>query len=201
MVKHSTEIEEQRLGRNKETVIDHMYISGGEFRKKFDLISNDKALNRLLYKLAKKMLEHRSGTLLEDMYWIDIDECQVVGEETQSIVDSKIVYSDNTRKMVESYRKNPEKSIITIHSHPSSFPPSIDDFMSNYDNDYSLGIVVCHNGDIYLYEASEELNSDYYNLVVANYLNDGYNNYESQLKAIEEFQKNFNITCKEVKVL
>lgn len=28
------EIEEQRLGRNKDTVINHTYINGGEYRKK-----------------------------------------------------------------------------------------------------------------------------------------------------------------------
>ena len=63
--------EEQRYGRNKETVINHSYIEGGEYRKKFDRISDDMELNKLLYQLAKKMPVHRSDTLYEDMYWID----------------------------------------------------------------------------------------------------------------------------------
>ena len=63
------EAEEQRTGRNKETSINHTYIEGGEFRKKFDSISDDKELNKLIYTLAKQMLIHRSGTLYEDMYW------------------------------------------------------------------------------------------------------------------------------------
>ena len=52
---------------NKETSINHTYIEGGEFRKKFDTISDDKELNKLIYTLAKQMLIHRSGTLYEDI--------------------------------------------------------------------------------------------------------------------------------------
>lgn len=56
------ELEQQRKGRNKNTIIDYNYISSNRYRKKFDYISNDKKLNKLLYKIAKKMLLHRSGT-------------------------------------------------------------------------------------------------------------------------------------------
>lgn len=195
------EAEEQRTGRNKETSINHTYIEGGEFRKKFDSISDDKELNKLIYTLAKQMLIHRSGTLYEDMYWIDYDECEVVAKEIDSRIERKIIYSDATKKVIEAYKKSPDKTLITIHSHPSSFPPSIDDFMANYDNDYTLGLVVCHNGSIFMYAASEAINSDYYNLVVADYIKDGYNDYEAQIKAINELQKNFDIIFKEVVTL
>ena len=50
--------EGQRYGRNKETQIDHTYINGGEYRRKFDLISDNIDLNRKLYKLAKEMLDN-----------------------------------------------------------------------------------------------------------------------------------------------
>ena len=70
--------EEQRYGRNKETVIDHAYINSGQYRKKFDYISSDRSLNRLVYNLAKEMLYHRSGTRYEDMYWIDMNTVKIV---------------------------------------------------------------------------------------------------------------------------
>ncbi len=66
-----SELEEQRIGKNKNTAINHTYILGGEYRRKFDFISSEPSLNKLLYQLAKKMLIHRSGTRHEDMYWID----------------------------------------------------------------------------------------------------------------------------------
>ena len=75
------EIEEQRYGRNKDTIVNFSYIESGEYRRKFDSISDNIKLNRLLYQLAKKMLKHRSGTLYEDMYWIDIDTGEIVASE------------------------------------------------------------------------------------------------------------------------
>ena len=72
------ELEEQRYGKNKQTAINRKYIESGSYRKKFDLISSNVELNRLLYKLAKQMLKHRSGTMYEDMYWIDLDTNTIV---------------------------------------------------------------------------------------------------------------------------
>ena len=62
------EIEEQRLGRNKQTAINHTYICSGKYRKKFDAISDNMELSRLLYNITKEMLMHRAGTEFEDMY-------------------------------------------------------------------------------------------------------------------------------------
>lgn len=50
---YTKEKEAQREGRNKETTINKSYIESGEYRKKFDLITNDRELNRLLYNCAK----------------------------------------------------------------------------------------------------------------------------------------------------
>lgn len=66
-----TILENQRYGRNKDTVINHTYIESGVYRNKFDKIMHNKNISRVLYSKAKEMLKHRSGTLLEDMYWID----------------------------------------------------------------------------------------------------------------------------------
>ena len=54
-VRFKTEDEEQRYGRNKDTIINRTYINSGDYRKKFDRISSSPKLNRLLYQLSKKM--------------------------------------------------------------------------------------------------------------------------------------------------
>lgn len=46
------ELEEQRIGRNKETIVNHAYINSGEYKRKYDFISNNKELSRILYKLV-----------------------------------------------------------------------------------------------------------------------------------------------------
>lgn len=43
---YTKEEEAQRDGRNKETTINKAYIESGEYRKKFDLITNNKVLDR-----------------------------------------------------------------------------------------------------------------------------------------------------------
>ena len=139
------------------------------------------------------MLIHRSGTEFEDMYWIDLDEIRVIAEETNSLVKKRIIYSNKIIKKIQSC-----KNIITIHSHPDSFPPSIADFNSNYDHNYVVGIVACHNGKLYMYSANERINEDYYKLVVEGFLRIGYNEEEAQIKALENLHINFDIKFKEV---
>lgn len=144
--------EEQRYGRNKDTIIDRVYISSGAYRKKFDEISSDRSLNRLFYNLAKEILYHRSGTKYEDMYWIDMSSLKIVYKITDSVVEEKILYTWHIKHIVR--RK---KGLVTIHSHPSSFPPSIEDFNSAYANHYKFGIVCGHKGNLFIYSSEERV--------------------------------------------
>ena len=187
------EDEEQRYGRNKETTINSTYINGGDYRRKFDAISESARLNRLLYFLAKRMLQHRSGTFYEDMYWIDLDTLKVVAKETSAKSQCEIVYSKKTKETISKY-----DNLLTIHSHPSGLPPSEGDLLSNYTNGYSVGIIVGHNGSIYKYRLSESIPNGYYGTMVAKYMKRGYNNYEAQKKALAEMQKMYKLDFEEV---
>ncbi|MCI6470151.1 MAG: hypothetical protein MSA29_09655 [Lachnospiraceae bacterium] len=187
------ELEQQRKGRNKNTIIDYNYISSNRYRKKFDYISNDKKLNKLLYKIAKKMLLHRSGTEYEDMYWIDLINGKIVCKITDSKYKKKILYTTTIKKMIKK-----SENLLTIHTHPDSFPPSIDDINSNYDHNYEIGIVICHDGRVYMYSAEERINVNYYKLTVEDYLKNGYNEDIAQIEALKELQKKFSIYFKEV---
>lgn len=187
------ELEQQRKGRNKNTIIDYNYISSNRYRKKFDYISNDKKLNKLLYKIAKKMLLHRSGTEYEDMYGIDLINGKIVCKITDSKYKKKILYTTTIKKMIKK-----SENLLTIHTHPDSFPPSIDDINSNYDHNYEIGIVICHDGRVYMYSAEERINVNYYKLTVEDYLKNGYNEDTAQIEALKELQKKFSIYFKEV---
>lgn len=50
----SDNLEFQRYGRNKSTLVNSTYISSGEYRNKFDRITDHKDVNRALYIKAKK---------------------------------------------------------------------------------------------------------------------------------------------------
>lgn len=187
------EDEGQRYGRNKDTMINHTYINSGSYRRKFDSISNSLELNRLIFQLAKKMLEHRSGTKFEDMYWIDAARLTVIAEETESCSEEQIVYSNSIRYKIQNY-----DNLITLHSHPNSYPPSINDLNSNFINHYGLGIVACHDGKIFKYASNQEIREDYYKMVVEKYLKKSYNEYQAQIEALKELGTKFDIMVKEV---
>lgn len=189
------EKEEQRTGRNKNTTVNKAYISGGEFRKKFDKISDSKELNKLLYRLAKEMLLHRTGTEYEDMYWIDAEECIIVAEIVDSNVEGKIEYPESLKKKLLQC-----KGLVTIHSHPSGLPPSISDFNSNFEHGYSLGVVIGHNGKVFVYRSNEAISETYFELKVALYTKKGYNEFESRVLAINNCMEHFDIEYKEVTI-
>jgi hypothetical protein len=180
------EIEEQRYGRNKSTAINHAYIESGEYRRKFNNITKDDRINKLLYQLAKKMLIHRSGTMIEDMYWIDPVSIKVIASETAQREPSSVIYSGNTIKTIHQY-----DNLITIHSHPESFPPSAEDFASNYDNNYALGIVACHDGKVFAYSSNTKISAKYIELAVMSYKNKYYDDYNAQIMAIKELEQQF----------
>lgn len=46
--------EKQRYGRMKETSVNRSYIESGDYRRKFDMITESASLNRLIYEMAKK---------------------------------------------------------------------------------------------------------------------------------------------------
>lgn len=186
-------VEKQRLGRNKQTLINRAFIEGGEYRKKFDKISDNADLNKIIYQLAKKMLNHRSGSLFEDMYWINPDTISIVAKETEDRKESNIIYSKRTKKVVKKHH-----NLITVHSHPYSYPPSLNDFNSNYINNYSMGIICCHDGKIFLYSAAQKINYFAYQSDIAKYRKRGYDEYDSQLLTLVEMRKKFDIYFREV---
>ena len=147
----------------------------------------------MLYRISKKMLEHRSGTEFEDMYWIDPKSITVVAQETESCCEGCIKYSEKIVSTIKKYN-----NLITLHSHPNSFPPSINDLNSNYYNHYDLGIIVCHDGKVFVYSSEQEINEEYYKLKVEKFLKSGYNEYEAQIMALKELQLQFDIQIKEV---
>lgn len=190
----NTELQEiQRYGRNKTTAINYSYINSGEFRKKFDRISDDKELNRKVYQIAKKILKHRSGTNYEDMYWIDIDSLEIVASETDQKQKNKIKYSKSTKKAISKY-----KNLLVVHSHPNSMPPSINDFNSALQNKYQICLVCCHDGKIFMYHSNNYVIEFFYRNTVAKYKRKGFCEYAAQMEALSTFQVDGDIFLKEV---
>jgi hypothetical protein len=187
-------LEYQRYGRNKDTVIDSTYINSGEYRKKFDNMSDNPDVSRELYKKAKEMLHHRSGTLFEDMCWIDGETGKLIAEVKDSTTPQKIQYDKN---VIEKLSKH--KNIIAVHTHPGSYPPSTADFNAYFELGYEQGYVLCHDGKIFKYSAGELIDTELYLAYIRKYKDNGLDEYEAQIKTISQMSKNSNINLLEVK--
>ena len=125
----------QRYGRNKNTLVNHAYIESGEYRRKFDQITDNPDVNRVLYQKAKEMLYHRSGTEIEDMYWIDGDTGDVIASVTNETIKRGIRANKAILNKLANY-----ENIIALHTHPSSMPPSGADFIAFFERKYSKAL-------------------------------------------------------------
>ena len=190
----SENLELQRYGRNKSTLVNSTYISSGEYRNKFDKITDNKDVNRIIYSKAKEMLLHRSGTLYEDMYWFDADTGKIIAKEIDSSEEEQILYSESISKAIKG-----GNIIIAVHTHPCSMPPSIADFNSAKDHNYMLGVVLCHDGKIFCYKSDEIISKMMYNLYVADYYVQFQDEFLAQLEAIKELSEAYSIEFWEVR--
>lgn len=186
-------LEYQRYGRNKQTLINHTYIDSGEYRHKFDYITDNDDVNRVIYSKAKEMLKHRSGTEFEDMYWIDGTSGKIVAYAMDEKIEKTVKYTEKIKKAIEG-----RSNLITIHTHPGSMPPSIADFNSAFRHGYEISLVVCHDGKVFRYKSNEEINQIIYKMYIDAFKSQGYDEYKAQIKALEKIAENHDISFEEV---
>lgn len=189
----SVALENQRYGRNKVTLVNKTYIESGEYKRKFDNISENKAVNKTLYDCAKAALKHRSGTKFEDMYWIDGNTGEIIASALNEKETSGVAKSKCRNKVLARYG-----NIYAIHSHPASMPPSATDFNCFFEQGYSKAFVACHDGTLYSYTSEQEVSIELYNLYVSKFASNGYSEKEAQLKALAKLKENHKIDFWEV---
>ncbi len=186
-------LEYQRYGRNKNTVVNRTYINSGEYRRKFDKITQNDYINRILYLKAKEMLFHRSGTLLEDMYWIDGNTGKIVASALNEKVTEEINYTKSIFNAI-----NRRNNLITLHTHPNSMPPSMADFNSCFEHNYASCFVICHDGTIYQYISNQKVPSTLQYLYLQDFLKITHNERNAQIMALEKIKKSYDINFREV---
>lgn len=186
-------LEYQRYGRNKSTIVNKSYIESGEYRNKFNKISDNVNVSRVLYAKAKEMLNHRSGTKFEDMYWIDGKTGEVVACALDEKNESSVLYTESIYEAISG-----KSDLIAMHTHPQSLPPSDADFNSVFKYGYSKAIVLCHDGKVFQYTAGEPVNGTLYDMYVQKFLIGGSSKFDAQIKALEKIRENCDIDFWEV---
>lgn len=186
-------LEYQRYGRNKESIVNKGYIESGQYRNKFDSVADNKEVSRVLYAKAKEMLLHRSGTMLEDMYWIDGKTGEVIACALNEQTECEITYTEAILKAIAG-----RSNIIAMHNHPHSMPPSAEDFNSAFSHGYSLGLVLCHDSTVYAYCSNQRIPEKLHALYSDDFCALGFTERDAQVKSLDKIKKNYNFDFWEV---
>ena len=100
---------------------------------------------------ARRMLAHRRGTTGEDLYAYDL----TTGRRLDSVVSSKEEFGVKpsarmSKRIAAAISKGNE--VATMHNHPGSSIPSAADLLSIKATGCKFGVIVAHDGSIYVYE-------------------------------------------------
>lgn len=139
-------------------------LSGRQFGANLDYVRSDEFVDKLknhpktshisepIARVSRQMLQHRNGTPFEDYYLLNADTGRVVALSNKARKTKGVVYNDQVRK---AFKEQSEQSLISIHNHPSGYPPSLSDFASlqqrNKNNTVKYGLTIGHDGSVYWY--------------------------------------------------
>lgn len=98
----------------------------------------------------KRMLKKHDGQLYEDLYAISLTTGKSLGSNTSTRIVRRTFATKSMRKKMNAAVKNGEQ-VATIHNHPGSTGPSLDDVLSLHASGSSLGVIACHDGSFFCY--------------------------------------------------
>ena len=183
-------------------------LSGGEHGANLDYVRSDEFLNKLekhpktshisdsIARVSRQMLQHRNGTPYEDYYLIDAETGRIVALSNKARKIKGVVYNDQVRK---AFKESPEQSLVSIHNHPSGYPPSLSDFASlqqrSKNNTVKYGLTIGHDGSVYWYSRPNKriprsAQEKYVNQI-DKFKKLGYNESVAQEKTLEMFSEVF----------
>ena len=190
-------------------------LSGGEFGANLDYVRSDEFLNKLkkhpktshlsdsIARVSRQMLQHRNGTPYEDYYLLDAETGRVVALSNKARKRKGVVYNDQVRN---AFKENPEQSLVSIHNHPSGYPPSLSDLASlqqrSKNNTVKYGLTVGHDGSVYWYSKPnkrihKKANHEYENLI-EKMIKLGYTEVKAQEKTLTLFAEKYDFTFERI---
>ena len=189
--KNTNVIEHEKSAKlNNPTTINHDVIFSEQYRAKFNGIADTPEGDAIICQKARDMLTHRNNSYYEDMYLFN-SSGKVVGTQTHSTIIQEVVYNKSLERAIKRY---PPKSLISLHNHPESKPPSGSDLFSNGFRKYKTGLICCHNGDVYIYQTGKKaFTANLFDSTVDKYIKRGYNESEAYVKALNQFSIDYGI--------
>lgn len=190
-------------------------LSGSTFGANLDYVRSDKFVDKLknhpktshisepIARVSRQMLQHRNGTPFEDYYLLDADTGRVIALSNKARKRKGVVYNEQVRK---AFKESPEQSLISIHNHPSGYPPSLSDFASlqqrSKNNTVKYGLTIGHDGSVYWYSKPnkrihKKANQEYENLI-EKMIKLGYTEVKAQEKTLALFAEKYDFTFERI---
>lgn len=150
-----TENEVPRTKDLKPLEVDKAAVGSNAYRKNlYNAIDETPKVKRSVRDSIGKIYKHRDGSDMEDLYFIDSS----TGSIRTSTRGSEPGTCAPTKSMKKMVSKAEEGTIIAIHNHPRNSAPSLPDIMTAAARKYKYGIVACHDGTVYKYSVTGEIN-------------------------------------------
>lgn len=134
-------------------IVNEKYISSDEYMSKFKGITNNEEVDSKICEYSRAILKDRSGTKNETLILLD----KRTGDEILTIhadTGQHIVYSEADKKAISEAKKEGAE-IVSIHNHPTGYPPTADDCVSAKIRGYDMGVACGHNGTVHVFYPSE----------------------------------------------
>lgn len=191
---YSTDV--KRIGNNK---VNLDYIKSDGFRRKFNKITNNTAVNEALRQYATAMLTHRNGTNGEDLYIIDAKTGKRILRKITGTNELEVTLTKNETQML---REKFFGQSIGIHNHPTNIYPTGSDFGAAGYRGYKFGVVVTHDGRVFKYGAgSKPFLPMLLDERIDKYMDEPYNmSIEAAHDTVlKDFEREYGITWEELK--
>ena len=130
------------------------FVESDHYGALFNNIADSAEADQSILSAAKTALNHRNGTDCEDLILLDSKTGEVLYKLDYCDVPHGVNYDDKINAVIEKAHAE-GKEIISLHNHPQSYPPSLDDGASAFAHGYKKGVVVTHDGRVFVYSPAE----------------------------------------------
>lgn len=150
-----TENEVPRTKDLKPLEVDKAAVGSNAYKKNlYNSIDETPKIKRSVRDSVGKIYKHRSGSDMEDLYFINSS----TGSVRTSTRGEEPGICHPTKSMKKMLATAEEGTIIGIHNHPRNSAPSLPDIMAAAERKYKYGIVACHDGTLYKYSVTGPVN-------------------------------------------
>ena len=188
--------EQERMQSSSDYAVPRDLVKSREFRSKFDSMDSDKKVQRQYYQVAKKMLNHRSGTNGEDLYFYNTRTKKWYSSTTGTQAGTP----DYTEEIRRALQESEKDEIVSFHNHPLGMPPSAGDLNAALKNGYQKGYTIGHDGTVFEYTAPIFIIDEaVYNKRISLHAEKGDSEFQAQVNALLDLQEFYKFKFKEMK--